>query len=129
MSFEHYRFIHFAGIFLLFFGLGNLFSGQKSRFGGMFHGLGLLCLLLGGFGMHARMVEVYKMAYGTPLPLWFLLKIGLWLIFGMGILAARKRIISPLLAGCLCLVLAMSAFYLASHKPALGQVPAAQKAS
>ena len=85
MPLEIYKLLHFTGIFLVFAALGGqlLFvwrGGTRADAGArrtvaITHGVGLALLLLGGFGMHA------KLGY-TGFPLWFGLKVGIWATLG-----------------------------------------------
>ncbi len=60
MNYETYRLIHFAGLFTLFFAFGSLFAGKASTKGAAIgHGIGLLLILLGGFGMQAKRKSKY----------------------------------------------------------------------
>lgn len=86
MSLETYRLIHFLGIFLTIISVGSithhvLTGGTKQsdpfRKGVMMtHGIGMLLVLVGGFGALAK----FGM-HGMP-PLWAILKLVIWLIFG-----------------------------------------------
>lgn len=85
MAIEIYKLLHFVGILLVFNALGGqiLFvwrGGTRAdaaarRAVAITHGVGLLLLLLGGFGMHARL------GY-TGFPLWFGVKVGVWATLG-----------------------------------------------
>ena len=110
---EIYRLIHFAGIFTLLFSFGSLFIGKNYNKGAaMAHGVGLILILVSGFGMQATL--------GTGFPIWLILKIGIWVIFGGFIMLAKKSIISGFVAWILILLLALSAVYLAQTHPKFG---------
>ncbi|MEJ6571859.1 MAG: hypothetical protein QNL01_01570 [Akkermansiaceae bacterium] len=126
MNYETYRLIHFAGIFTLFFAFGSLFAGKSSTKGAAIgHGIGLLLILLGGFGMQAKMKDVYTALYGTGFPTWMILKLVIWIIFGGAMVLAKRRIVQGVAAWILIIVLGLASAYLAFNKPALGNKPAA----
>jgi hypothetical protein len=70
MSYEVYRILHIAGLSMLALGLGGILlapggaEGKASRLGVFLHGLGLLVMLVAGFGMMA------KLAIAWPWPGW-----------------------------------------------------------
>jgi hypothetical protein len=108
MAINVYKLLHFVGILLVFTALGGqiLFvwrGGTRDDAGArrtvaITHGVGLLLLLLGGFGMHARL------GY-TGFPFWFGAKVGVWAALGATMmvpwryphLARRLWIVVPLL--------------------------------
>ncbi|PIS11424.1 MAG: hypothetical protein COT73_04085 [Bdellovibrio sp. CG10_big_fil_rev_8_21_14_0_10_47_8] len=93
ISYEVYKILHIAGIALLCLGLGavaaSFASGSPIKpavkmAGFIGHGLGLLLILIGGFGMAARLGLVHG------LPEWIYAKLGIWLVLG-GVVAVAKR--------------------------------------
>jgi hypothetical protein len=120
ISMQVYKFIHFLGIFMVLMAYGAMVlnalvgDGRKMpmRAGVMIsHGLGLFLVLLGGFGMLARMGIV------SAFPGWILAKLAIWLVLG-GLVAVVNRV--PLAAKPLwygVLVLAGLAAYLGGFKP------------
>jgi hypothetical protein len=126
MNYEIYRLIHFAGIFTLLIAFGYLFAGPKStKAAAIGHGIGLLLILLGGFGMQAKMKDVYQAAYGSGFPTWLIIKIVIWVALGGGMVLAKRGIIKGLAAWILIIALGLASAYLAYNKPALGNQPAA----
>lgn len=100
MKAQIYNLTHILGAFLLFLAYGVLIArtwlGQTEaaglrKFGGLVSGLGLLLLLVGGFGQLAVLHQ------NTFYP-WVILKLVLWLTLG-GLLAFinRRRDLSPAL--------------------------------
>ncbi len=83
MSYPFYNFLHLFGVILLLLGYGALLvrvvlqpENRSIRIlGGVIAGVGLLLLLVSGFGMQA------KGAWGWPL--WLILKIVVWLLLGL----------------------------------------------
>lgn len=93
MSYEIYKVLHLTGLVLLFSGLATLVTakvsaikleGASRKFSLIAHGLGLLLLIVSGFGLLARLGIV------NGLPNWVYFKILAWIFFG-GIIAVLKR--------------------------------------
>ncbi len=86
-----YKVVHLVGFFIAFMGLAGLLwahatqADKKAKRPAMiFHGLGLLLALVGGFGMAARLGMM------SGLPGWVHAKIGLWLLLGLVPLVAKR---------------------------------------
>ncbi len=131
-KYEIYRLIHFTGIFVLMFAFGSLFTGEKSTKGAAIgHGIGLVLILLGGFGMHSsplggsefKLKDTYNMIYGTKWPLWLILKIVIWVALGACMVLAKRRVIKGAVAWVLIIGLALGSYLLAYKKPAMGNKP------
>ena len=93
MSYEFYKLLHLTGIVLLFSGLvsmltvkvaGQTLEGRTKKFSFMTHGLGLLLIIISGFGLLARLGMIQE------IPNWVYVKLLIWLFFG-GIVALIKR--------------------------------------
>ena len=127
-----YKVVHYLGIFTLLTALaarlgraaGSAASPTskgavapiadpwKKRLG-IAHGTGLFLILLGGFGMLARL----DVTHGLGLPGWIWAKLGIWTTLGAAILVASRV---PALAGRLLVVvpaLAVLAGIIALYKP------------
>jgi hypothetical protein len=86
MPYEIYKIIHLTGIIMTVIALGGLsmhaiLGGEKRqnpfRKPAMItHGVGLLFVLVGGFGMLARL------GIHWPWPTWVIVKFAIWLTFG-----------------------------------------------
>lgn len=112
---EIYRLLHFAGIFTLIFSFGSLFIGKNYNKGAaMTHGVGLLLILISGFGMQATNPSI------VGFPIWLILKIVIWIAFGGFIMLAKKTIINGFTAWVLITALALAAVYLAKTHPKFG---------
>lgn len=94
MSFEFYKVLHLAGLLVLFFGLssaltlkmaGVAFTGPVKKLAFITHGVGLLVMLVAGFGMLA------KMGVMATLPGWVWGKLGIWLLLGAGVTLAKRK--------------------------------------
>lgn len=121
MSYTVYKLIHYVGIFMASMSLAGIafVSAEKKPLAEhplrlmavISHGVGLLLVLLGGFGMLARLGII------GDLPGWVLGKLGIWVLLG-GALALVKRV--PSMARVflgLLLIAMLAAVYLALYKP------------
>ena len=120
MSVEAYKFLHICGILLLFSGLvglwGTYASGAAPRKGlrialSATHGLGMLALLVSGFGMAAYL------GFGDHLPVWLYLKMSIWLLLGGSMVMAKRRADWGFALIALWIALGLAAAYLALFKP------------
>jgi hypothetical protein len=122
MSYEAYKVLHVFAVILTFAILGGLAlhsanggnreSNQMGKLTGALHGMGLLLILVGGFGLLARL--------GSGFPLWVLAKLAIWLVVGASaaVITRSPRISRMLL--WLLPVLAGVAAWLAVYKPFTG---------
>ncbi len=120
---DFYEILHIIGIAFLFVSIGGVAThaangGNKATTAtrpliGSIHGLGALLVLVGGFGMLARM----GFMHGTNFPGWLWVKIIVWVILSAVVLMPYRRpglakpflLVLPLLAGV--------AVYMALYKP------------
>jgi hypothetical protein len=117
MSYEFYRVLHIFGIVLLFASLGALsaIGGRTGdslrRFAAILHGVAIAVILIGGFGLLARL-----QMFGS-FPVWIWIKLGIWLTLAMTVVPLRRKpefaswlfLLIPLLGGV--------AAWLAVYKP------------
>ena len=98
MPHQFYQIIHLTGVFMVFLAYGGLIvrsaTGSASkdirRLGSITSGIGLLLMLVGGFGLLARL------NYGWPA--WVLVKVAIWVALGgMIVLINRKPQLSQIL--------------------------------
>lgn len=121
LSYTVYKLIHVLGIWMVFLALGGLIlfsinghaksDNRWRRPAAITHGVGLFLVLLGGFGMLA------KLGINWPWPGWIVGKVIVWLLFG-GVIALIFR--KPSLAKILWWVvlgLGVIAAYLVLWKP------------
>ena len=79
MTLETYKLLHMVGIMMVFLGFGALVARAMMssdhvgarKFGGIVSGIGLVLLILGGFGMQVKLKEVVHLT-----DWWVLVKIG-----------------------------------------------------
>jgi hypothetical protein len=122
-SYQLYNVLHFVGLAFLMVGLGGVAAAAagvqpgaarpKRGFAMALHGTGLFLILLGGFGMLARLGIIH----GGGFPGWIWAKLVIWAVLG-GAAALPFRfpgtarpllVVVPLLAGL--------AAYMAIYKP------------
>ena len=112
MTREFYLIIHLTGISLLALGVGGMMAGgEKRKTFAMLQGLGLLVMLVSGFGLIAKL--------GGGFPHFAIVKIVLWLVIGMLPMLFRK-LKTPLPAAIIIsLILVGTMAYLGVMKPLL----------
>lgn len=121
MPYEFYKVIHFTGIALVLTGLAGLLTVKMS--GGNLegrtktmvfaaHGVGLLFVLVSGFGLMAKLQMMSQ-----AMPGWIYGKLAIWLVLGgfIGFLKRKGHIGAPLYF--LLLAIFITAAYLAVNKP------------
>ena len=117
MPYETYKLLHVVGLLLLFLGMGGQLLGAGSVRGhapkrtAILHGVGLLAMLVGGFGMMARLGVQW------PWPGWLITKLGVWLTIGALPVGVRRQLIPHSLAWLVAAVLGGLAAWLAISKP------------
>lgn len=123
LPYGFYKVLHVFGIALTLVALGGmtvhaLNGGLKAENAarrliiGM-HGTGVLFILVGGFGLLARI----GFAHGSGFPLWLWVKLGLWTLFAVIAALPYRR---PQMGRSLLIVLpflAMAAAAMAVYKP------------
>ncbi|MDQ8159650.1 MAG: hypothetical protein P3B76_04545 [Gemmatimonadota bacterium] len=120
---DFYEILHIIGIAMLFVAIGGVAThaangGSKATsttrpLMGSMHGVGALLILVGGFGMLARL----GFLHGSSFPGWLWVKIIVWVILSAVVLLPYRRpalarpflLLLPLLAGV--------AVYMALYKP------------
>jgi hypothetical protein len=118
MSLVMYKLLHIVGILFLFIGLGGLLrsggAAEGRKLAVMLHGIGLVVILVAGFGALARI----GMSNPAIWPAWLWIKTVIWLLLGAApaIIKRAPRLV-PLLWVALP-VLGGVAAYLALNNPA-----------
>jgi hypothetical protein len=119
ISLSIYKIIHFLGIIMLFMSLGGVLVNSINREEGtnqwrkalkITHGIALLLILLGGFGMLARLGILW------PLPVWAIGKVIIWVMLGGLIALVLQSDLSKLL-WFVVILLGTAAAYLGIMKP------------
>ena len=86
-------------------------DGGKAPGGALaLHGLGVLVMLVAGFGLLARLN-----ISSFPWPTWVFIKVGLWLVLGVLPFLARRMKLGGALFGILSLLLVGANAYIATH--------------
>ena len=114
MTREFYLIIHLTGISLLALGVGGMMAGgEKRKTFAMLQGIGLLVMLVSGFGLLA------KLKFTPYIPNFAIVKLVLWALIGALPVLFRK-LKTPLPAAILIsLILVGTMAYLGVVKPAL----------
>ncbi len=97
MSYEVYKVLHLLGVMLLFLSLGGIAlngvrGGDRESLGGarklaaVTHGIAMLLLIFGGFGLMARL----GISHTNPTG-WVLAKIGIWILMGGSIAILLRK--------------------------------------
>ena len=123
LSHQFYNVVHILGIVLLVMALGGMAlhaanggTRRENAARGLIaalHGIGAFLILLGGFGMLARL----GVMHGSGFPGWIWVKLVVWVLLGAAALLPYRR---PALARPLLFVvpgLAAVAAYMAVYKP------------
>lgn len=113
MSLAAYKVLHLLGAFLVLAALGAALAGGSRKGSGIAHGIGLLLLLVAGFGALARL----GLSNPAGWPLWLWLKLAIWLTLGAGTVIVRRLPNLRLALWILFPLLAAAAGYLSIYKP------------
>ena len=120
MSLEIYKTLHLLGLMMLFLGLGGALMANSTTvvvktkvkvISSATHGVGLLLLIISGFGMAARLGIM------SGLPGWIYTIIFIWLLFGGAIVLAKRKANMTLVLTLLFCGLGFLAAYLGVLKP------------
>ena len=124
MSLLFYRLLHIIGAFCVLVPLGaialHMMNGGTRNYPhrklmAITHGIGMLLLLVAGFGALA------KLGYMSSFPLWAIVKLGLWIVAGvLPVLLYRKASAAKTLFFTVLLIGAI-AVYMVEYKPSLSQ--------
>lgn len=88
MSLPVYNILHLVGVLFLCLGFFALISAKTAKKGMMFHGIGLLVLLVSGFG------QLAKLGMTAHMPTWAIVKAVLWLALGVLPVLAKRQVLS-----------------------------------
>ncbi|RYG93693.1 MAG: hypothetical protein EON58_17805 [Alphaproteobacteria bacterium] len=94
MTYEFYKVMHLLGLILLFSGLSSAlalkmsgvpFAGPVKKMAFIMHGVGLVIMVIAGFGLAARMGLMGNM------PGWIYAKITIWVVLAISISLAKRK--------------------------------------
>jgi len=95
MSLEFYRVAHILGLLMVFSGLAGLWGVHVQASGppkksvrvglALLHGIGMLLLLVSGFGQLARL------GLTDGLPSWVIRKLAIWFLLGVSMVMAKRK--------------------------------------
>ena len=122
MSLAAYKVLHVLGILFTFIALGGLLLASRTggervqdrKLAGMLHGIGLVIILVSGFGALARI----GMSNPGGWPLWMWIKLVVWLALGAALVLIKRAPGLRTLLWILLPVLGAVAAYMAFYKPA-----------
>ena len=117
MSILFYKVLHLTGILMLFLGIGGAViraamdhkTEKLEKFVLMNHGIGLLIIVIAGFGQLAKL--------GMEFTGWVVIKIIIWLLMGALIMPIKKMPEKKSVWWFSALVLGAVAAYMAIYKP------------
>ena len=121
MSASVYKVLHILGLLLVFVSLTGIWGVNRRGAGAVvkrqrvglsaMHGIGLLVLLISGFGLLA------KLGYLSALPTWSIVKLGLWVVLAGSIALAKRKTEWGLALLSLWILAGTLAAYLCVFKP------------
>lgn len=114
MDYNVYKVLHLVGLMCVFISIGGAFAlgsgpNPARKLVSMLHGVGLLVLLVSGFGILAKL----KLGF----PNWIMVKLVIWLGLGVLVTAFKRRWLTPGVCLGLGLVLGSAAAFLGVYKP------------
>jgi len=114
LSLSVYKVVHVLGVVVLFMGLGAALSGSgRRRLATMSHGIGLVIILVAGFGALARL-GIHGF---SNWPLWLWLKLVIWVLLGASLAMSKRSAAAAKALWWIVPVLGAAAAYLAIYKP------------
>lgn len=117
MSIDAYRILHIVGLGMLLLGTGGMLfapkDAPKQKLPVMLHGIGLLVLLIAGFGLMAKL----NMSAPHDWSPWLIMKMFVWLLAGVMPTLVRAGTIPRPFAWMVVLLLVGTAAWLGITKP------------
>ncbi|MEZ5324509.1 MAG: hypothetical protein R3F19_05555 [Verrucomicrobiales bacterium] len=107
MSLIFYKILHLTGVIFLFLGLASVLMPKDTpnrKIGLIFHGLGLVLLFIAGFGLIAKLQLGF--------PWWVVVKLVLWLAFGIMPLIGKRGLLPVPAAWLLAAICGTAAVWL-----------------
>jgi len=114
-----YKVLHLAGIFFLLFSLSsyliivNSNTNKLKKLASIMHGVSLLIILVGGFGLLARL----GVMHGSGFPVWVWAKLAIWILMGAMVIFIKKFQDLSTAIWFAVPILEIIAAYLAVYKP------------
>ncbi len=112
MSLLFYKVLHLSGVIILFIGLASALMPKETpsrKTGQIFHGIGLVILLVTGFGFIAKSPTI-------GYPWWIIVKLVLWLAFGAMPLIGKRGLLPVPVAWLIAVLCGIAAAWLgATH--------------
>ena len=115
MSVFLYKVLHLSGVIFLFLGLASALMPESTphrKIGLRFHGIGLLLLLFGGFGLIAKLK--------TGFAWWVIVKLALWFGFGAMPLIGKRGLMPVPVAWTVAVICGLLAILLGTTNGQLG---------
>ena len=105
MSLPIYNILHLVGALFLCIGFVALMSDKSAKKGMMFHGIGLVIVLISGFG------QLAKLGMTAHMPTWAIVKAVIWLVLGFWPVLAKRKVLSrPMMVAFGFLFIAVAAY-------------------
>jgi hypothetical protein len=114
MEYQVNKLIHLTAILALFLAFGAVIATDKSvrmRWQSLLHGIALFVILVAGLTM------LHGLGIHDALPLWVKGKLVIWLLFGLALTPAKRKLLPKSLLVFILLLLGAGAGFLALWKP------------
>lgn len=116
ISYEIYKILHIYAVVVMILSLAiNLVVPEKIKFFSILSGFFTFLVLVGGFGLMARI----GIKHGQMFPLWITIKMLVWSIIGIGTPIAIKRFVPArkLIVLKIVMMLSLISIIMAVYKP------------
>ncbi|NIP38346.1 MAG: hypothetical protein GWO07_05585 [Candidatus Dadabacteria bacterium] len=119
IEYETYKVLHIAGVFFLLFSLSSyliIVNSNTEKFrklSAIMHGISMFIVLLGGFGLLARLGIIH----GSDWPVWVWIKLVIWIVMGAMLIFIKKFHSLSKILWFTVPILAIIAAYLAVYQP------------
>lgn len=120
IDYQIYKILHISGIVLLMLGLSAVLflhaikaqiPGKLKMIAYASHGIGTFLILLGGFGMLARL------GLAQSMPTWVHAKLAIWVVLALAVAVAKRKAQWTGIQIIFYTLLAATATYVAVYKP------------
>lgn len=118
MSPAIYHILHIVGLICVFVGFGALLSQDSYKSAMKWHGIGLLIMLISGFGWLAKVGKTLPEGAQSPYTYkWVLIKMALWLVLGFLPVLAKRRVLASHVVVLIAVLAGATLAYLGYMKP------------